>query len=347
MAARERNNYSDDLFADSRMTFGEHLEELRTHLWRAVVGFLVCLVVSLFFGREVLQFIAAPVEKQLNKFFDERVARSRDDLAAGKPDAVAMNQPREVAMEVHRGDFAALQGKDAPADGPEWMPLRLRVPPLELAIALNEAERQIGRRPGLSTLSVQEGFLAYFKVSIFSGLVIGSPWIIYQIWLFVAAGLYPHEKRFVYTYLPFSVGLFIGGVLICQFIVMPKAIEALLWFNKWTGLEPDVRFSEWLGFALLMPLVFGLSFQVPLIMLFLERIGVMTVEGYWGMWKLNFFLIHVFAAIVTPSIDPLSMEFLALPMFGLYLLGILLCKLNPREPDLDVDVPESGEQVGV
>jgi sec-independent protein translocase protein TatC len=94
-----------------------------------------------------------------------------------------------------------------------------------------------------------------------------------------------------------------------------------------------------------MPLVFGISFQLPLVMLFLERIGVMTVATYLSMWKPALFLIHVFAAIITPSIDIVSMEFLAIPMFGLYMLGILLCRLNPREPDLNLDVPESEESI--
>jgi sec-independent protein translocase protein TatC len=216
-----------------------------------------------------------------------------------------------------------------------------------MAIALSDAERLVGRRPHLSTLSVQEAFLAYFKVCMLCGFVLGSPWIFYQLWLFVAAGLYPHEKRFVHVFLPFSIGLFLIGVTVCQFLVLPKAIEALLWFNQWVGLEPDIRFNEWLGFAILMPLVFGISFQLPLVMLFLERIGVMTVASYLSVWKLAFFIIHVFAAVITPSIDIVSMECLALPMFGLYLLGVLLCKLRPRQPDLDLDVPEPEESVEV
>lgn len=339
MALRDKYNYSEDLFADTRMTFGEHLEELRKHLWRAVYGFLICLAGSLFIGRPVLRFIAAPVEEQMEEFYQRRVAAVQADMEAQSKNILALNQPKEVEIE-------EWVEPDGPQSG-RWLRKRLRIPPLEWSIALSEAQRLIGRRPHLSTLSIEESFMAFFKVSIFCGLVIGSPWIIYQIWLFVAAGLYPHEKQFVYSYLPFSIGLFIAGVLICQFIVMPKAIGALLWFNEWLGMEPDLRFSEWLSFAILMPLVFGVSFQLPLVMMFLERIGVTTVAGYWGMWKINFFLLHVLAAVITPSIDIISMELLALPLFGLYVLGILLCKLNPHDRDLDLDVPESEEQVGV
>ena len=62
--------------------------------------------------------------------------------------------------------------------------------------------------------------------------------------------------------------------------MIPKAIEALLWFNEWLGIKPDLRFNEWLGFAIMMPIVFGVSFQLPLVMMFLERIGILTVEMY-------------------------------------------------------------------
>jgi len=180
-----------------------------------------------------------------------------------------------------------------------------------------------------------------------TALVLGSPWIFWQVWLFVAAGLYPHEKRLIHVYLPISLGLFIIGVLVCQFLVMPKAIEALLWFNEWLGFEPDLRFNEWLGFAIMMPLVFGISFQLPLVMMFLERIGLVSIQAYFSKWKIAFFLIHVFAAVITPSVDVISMELLALPMFGLYGLGILLCKLNPHRTPVDFDVPESEELVEV
>src|SRR5439155_12176307 len=139
--------------------------------------------------------------------------------------------------------------------------------PLDWALAQRKANRLLERPATLTTLSISEGFMVYFKVSLLCGLVLASPWVFYQIWAFIAAGLYPHEKRYVHVYLPFSLGLFLVGVLICEFLVMPKAVEALLWFNEWIGLEPDMRLNEWLGFAIWMPVIFGLSFQTPLAML--------------------------------------------------------------------------------
>ena len=104
----------------------------------------------------------------------------------------------------------------------------MRVRPVNLAVDMAKSLQLVNRRPGLSTLSPVEAFTAYIKVCLMCGLVISSPWVFYQIWSFIAAGLYPAEKRIVNLYLPISVILFVGGVLFCQFFVLPKALDALL-----------------------------------------------------------------------------------------------------------------------
>src|SRR5262249_33677268 len=142
------------------------------------------------------------------------------------------------------------------------------------------ALRAMGPRPSLMTLTAMEAMMVYFKVSLVCGVVLGSPWIFWQIWSFVAAGLYPHEKKYVNGYGPFSLGLFVAGVLLCEFFVIPRAIEALLWFNQWLNIEPNFRLEDWLSFAIMVPLIFGISFQLPLVMLFLERIGIANIDQY-------------------------------------------------------------------
>jgi sec-independent protein translocase protein TatC len=204
--------------------------------------------------------------------------------------------------------------------------------PVQDAVNRFKPNQQVGKKFALTTLSVQEAFMVYIKVSLVTGFVLGAPWIFYQIWSFVAVGLYPHEKRLVNVYLPFSVGLFIFGVLLCEFFVIPKAVEALLWFNEWIGLEPDLRLSEWLGFAIMMPLVFGISFQMPLVMLFIYRIGLMSTETFREKRRIIWFFMAVFAAVITPSTDPWSMLMLWVPLCLLFELGIYLCALYPQPP---------------
>ena len=156
--------------------------------------------------------------------------------------------------------------------------------------------------------------------------------------MFVAAGLYPHERHIVYKFIPFSLGLFLAGAVICQFIVIPQAVGALLWFNEWLGLEPDLRISEWLSFAIILPLVFGLAFQTPIVVYFIERLGLVTVEGMRERRKVICFVIALTSAFITPS-DPYSMVFLWAPMYLLFELGIYLAARAPR-PTFEEDDDE-------
>jgi sec-independent protein translocase protein TatC len=349
MSFADRNSNSEDLFADTRMTFGEHLEDLSKHMWRALYGFLVALLLGFAVSYPVLRFISAPVERQLQQFYDERIQKVQAQLDAGNNPAVEeANAPRPLDLDVNRDELTKALGVPIPAGaaGGEWVKLQVRVNPVPLAIAMARAQQLVYKRPGLSTLGPMEAFMALVKVSFLCGFVLGSPWIFMQLWAFVAAGLYPHEKRLVNVYLPVSIVLFLGGALLCQFLVIPKALEALLWFNYWTDLEPDLRFNEWLSFAILLPVLFGLSFQLPMVMLFLERIGIMAVESYLAKWRIAVFLIWAFAAIVTP-IDVFSMASLAVTMCALYGLGIGLCWLNPRNREEDIESPDSQEMVEV
>src|SRR5262249_49142306 len=134
-------------------------------------------------------------------------------------------------------------------------------------------------------------------------------------------------------------------VIICEFFVMPKAVEALLWFNEWLGLEPDMRLNEWLGFAIMMPVVFGISFQTPLVMLFLNRIGIMGGDSYREKRRLTRFFLALFAAVLPASTDPASRLFLWVPMCMLFELGIWLCLMSPTAPRSEMDEPEEEESL--
>ncbi len=357
MSSGDKQPDPDDFFTETRMSFGDHIEDLRTHLWRAIKGFVIALVFSFFIGKPVLAFIARPVEEQLAAFYDERVKRVAEDLKANDPEMVQMNEPRQMELLFPREqieqrlkiklDPTVLTVLKKDDKDVQYVSLTAEFRPLDLEISTHKARQKVGRRPVLSTLNVQEAFIVYFKVCIVTGFVIASPWVFFQIWSFVAAGLYPQEKRYVNVFLPVSLGLFLIGVAVCEFLVMPRAVEALLWFNQWLDLEPDLRLNEWLGFAIWMPVIFGASFQTPLVMLFLERIGVMTVAIYRGKRRIAWFVMAVFAAIITPSTDALSMLFLWVPMSLLYELGIGFCLLSPRRPKLDVDVPEPEDMVEV
>ena len=176
--------------------------------------------------------------------------------------------------------------------------------------------------------------MTYIKISMVAGFVLTSPWVFYQIWLFVAAGLFPSERKHVYIYLPMSLGLFLAGAIFCYFFVFPIVLDFLISFNKWLGIEIQPRLSEYISLALMLPVMFGISFQLPLIMLFLERIGVMTVKGYSENWRMAILVISIASMLLTPS-DPQSMLLMMFPLIILYVAGIQLCKFSPSAGTAD------------
>ena len=106
-------------------------------------------------------------------------------------------------------------------------------------------------------------------------------------------------------------------------------------------IEPDLRINEWMSFALLLPLAFGASFQLPLVMLFLERIGLFTVKSYLSSWRMAVLVIFLLALVLTPSGDPYTMCLMACPLTVLYFGGVLLCKVLPRGRRSKGKVPEA------
>jgi sec-independent protein translocase protein TatC len=315
----------DDVFAGSRMTVGEHIEELRSHWWRAIKGFGVALIVGLLIGSYVLDFMTVQVKEQLLVFHQRRIANMREKLRHD-PELQKLNEPRIVNHEVNIRALALTLGVPAPKE--QWWVLPTRTRPLEEALRLDEDFLAVKGAP-LIVMNPTEGIVVFMKVCLATAFVLASPWIFFQLWSFVAAGMYAHEKRLVHLFLPFSVILFLGGVALCQFIVMPAALEYLLQINEWLGFQPEFRLTEWLGFAVFLPLVFGISFQTPLVMLVLQRIGIISVEAFRRKRKLAWFLLAVFAAVITPTPDPINMMFLAVPMGLLYELGIAMCRFLP------------------
>lgn len=204
-------------------------------------------------------------------------------------------------------------------DMPVWKPVRIRV----------------------QALNAQEAFMIWMKASFMTGLVLSSPWIFYQIWIFVSAGLYPHEKGYVFTFLPISFLLFGAGALLAIGFVFQPVLNFLFYFNGLLEIDPDPRIGEWLGFVLLLPLAFGLSFQLPLVMLLINRIGLVSVQAYLEHWRVAILVIAVSAMIITPGGDPYSMLLMMAPLVGLYFLGIGMCKWMPqgRNPFSEVYEP--------
>lgn len=351
-----RHDYPEDIFADTRMSFGDHIEELRNHMIRAGIGLVICLVIGFVIdglgyymdvdevgvGRPMMYLIQENVTIPVNEFQLARLEAYKEKVAEGRIKDIREAQPIRVQISTEglREYFSPKENTEIP----DLIETEIQMPQSDVYIAAKQAELDDGQGKRLSALSVQEPLIVYFKVSLLCGVVIASPYLFWQLWSFVGVGLYPHERKYIFTYLPFSLFLFLSGVLLCQFYVMPLAVRAMLSFNTWLDIDPDIRLSEWLNFAILLPLVFGVSFQTPLFMLFFERIGIFTTEDYVKRWRMAMFVMAGSAAMITPP-DIVSMVSLCGPMFGLYIFGIWLCKLIPRPVD-EFDT-ESADDVAV
>ncbi|MGI6402582.1 MAG: twin-arginine translocase subunit TatC [Thermoguttaceae bacterium] len=187
-------------------------------------------------------------------------------------------------------------------------------------------------------LSVQESFVIFLKTALFLGIIIGSPGVFYYFWRFVGAGLYPNEKKYVYRFLPLSITLFLLGFALAFFVVFQFMLQFLFRFNAGMDIEPDTRISEWLNFALLIPVAFGIAFQLPLAMFVLERLRIFSIKIYLEKWRIAIFSVACLAMLITPP-DPWSMLFMLSCLIFLYFGGILLCKIFPR-PKSEFDIDE-------
>lgn len=197
---------------------------------------------------------------------------------------------------------------------------RLETVPLEIWRKTNYKPQSLG---------VTEPFFVWLKAGLLGGLTLAAPFVFYELWAFVAAGLYPHEKKYVHLFLPVSLMLFAAGVLMAFFFVFSPVLEFLFTFNSSLNIAPEIRIGEWLSFAMFLPLGFGVAFQLPLVMLFVNRIGLVSVQTYLAKWRIAIMVIFVLSMFLTPA-DPISMLLLAVPLTGLYFLGIGMCVLMPR-----------------
>lgn len=337
---------SEDLFEDTKMSFGEHLEELRGSLTRALGGLLVGFLVGLVVAHYVVQFIESPLRDALEKYYLEtdllRLAKERgEELPKELVDFMSDNrmitdevfveasQLARLAEEYPR-QLETLQKTDDEQQSDAKKP-DVRDQKLAFPDGRGMLKTRIWRplRTQVSSLSAQEAFMIWLKAGFVTGLIIASPWIFWQIWLFIAAGLYPHEKQYVYIYLPFSLILFLAGAATAFFFVFEPVLDFLFGFNRLMNIDPDPRISEWISFVLILPLGFGISFQLPLVMLFLNRIGIFSLQAYTEKWRIAILAIFVIAMFLTPA-DPISMLLMAVPLTILYFLGIGLCIWMPK-----------------
>jgi len=186
---------------------------------------------------------------------------------------------------------------------------------------------------------VQEPFFTAIKVAFFSGLMIALPVIFWQFWLFVAPGLYEHEKKMVLPFVFFATLMFLTGAAFCYYIVIPIGFKFLINFGSalFTAL-PSI--GEYVGFFTKLLIAFGIAFEMPVVTFFLAKLGLVDDQTLRGFFRYAVIFIFIFSALLTPP-DVITQFLMAGPMILLYGASILIAKsVNPApppEPETDED----------
>ncbi len=174
-----------------------------------------------------------------------------------------------------------------------------------------------------------EAFFSYLKVAFLSGIMLAAPVILYEFWMFVAPGLYHKEKRILLPIVFLSSLFFVGGALFGYFVVFPFGFQFFLSFATET-IQPLPSMKEYLSFASKLLLAFGIVFELPLLLTFMSRLGLVSVAFLKKNRKYAFLLFFVMAAILTPP-DVVTQTMMALPMMVLYEISILGARLFERK----------------
>jgi sec-independent protein translocase protein TatC len=196
----------------------------------------------------------------------------------------------------------------------------------------------------LNYTSYLEPFLVYLKVAIYGGLFAAAPWMLWQLWIFVAPGLYKREKKVVIPFLLSGTLLFYGGAAFCYFLVMPYAFPALANIAG-PDMRPLLTMREQLTLVLAMMLGFGIIFEVPVVIAFLSMIGLVD-HKFLAKYRRHAIVVNtIVAAVITPTGDPFNLALMAIPMIVFYEIGIVLARFlgKKKEPAVDAAAPGATE----
>lgn len=332
-----------------QMSFLEHFDELRKRLIRSIVFVLLAATFSWFVSDRIYNFLARPVQRALAEAQQRRRVTiaglngqvSTLPLSSLKKDdrvrfvfpettqlgAATMPAGASVIARVDKdsqGNLGLFTDEPLSA-GNELVPKDVRLP-----IDLNKGYDKLPDiNDKLVVTTALEPFALYVKVSLYAALAISIPFLLWQIWAFVAPGLYPHERKYVTPFITLSSVFFVLGAATAYYIIFPPAAKYLL------GLGQDFRLllkaDDYFDFIILLMLGMGLVAQMPAITYVLARMGLITARWMLKVWRVAIIAILIVAAVVSPTNDIPNMLLFALPMFVLYAISIVVAWISGRE----------------
>jgi sec-independent protein translocase protein TatC len=332
----------------AQMSFLEHLDELRRRLIRSAVFVFVAFFGCWFVSDYIYNFLALPVRRAL-------ADAQRRQLPLGGLTGNESVMPLSAARE---GDTGRYVFAETTKLGASLIPVGASV----MAKVARDAEGKLGlftdeplyagntiipkgvrlpfepgarpdALPGIDDRLVVntaiEPFSLYVKVSLYAALCLSVPFLLWQIWAFVAPGLYPHERGYAVPFILLSSVAFVAGAAFAYYVIFPPAAAYLL------GLGQDFRLllkaDDYFDFIILVMLGMGLVFQMPAVTYILARIGLVTAGLLVRVWKISLIVILVAAAVLSPTNDIPNMMLFAAPMVVLYFISIFVAWIFGRQ----------------
>ncbi|MES2660723.1 MAG: twin-arginine translocase subunit TatC [Verrucomicrobiota bacterium] len=342
---------------DHEKPFLEHLEDLRTMITRVVITLLISMIVCFAFNKTLMEFFRRPVDQvlitQLKATLPEDAPRPPSVEIWGKARNVehaAMNlvpDQRELFYQSLGDDTLVFHAKsisllravmvlpeakqkafiDSLADTNEF---KLQVKALLKSKPSTDSGPQ-GNLKMMSALKPTEGFMLSMKLSFVAGIVLAFPLLLLFILQFVLPGLHSHEKRVMWPAMAVGFGLFLAGTAFAYYWVLPRA---LLFFYQWSGdmgISNDWRIGEYISFATQFTLLFGASFELPVVVMVFVKLGMLSYETMSKTRSYAIVGIFVAAAILTPTPDVFTLVLMALPMIILYEICIWLAYFDRKK----------------
>ena len=294
-------------------SFLEHLEDLRWTLIRCAVSILLGVLACLSAGNFIIGLLEAPLV---------RAQRARPD----KEPVVVITLGTNILSRLPAAKF--------PVPGGGTNDVMLRVAPVQLqgttVLALvpdtnPPATAGYSMQVSLKTYSPGGGFTIAVQLAIFGGLTLSAPFVLFFLGQFILPALHMHEKRFLYRIAGASSVLFFAGIAFCYFVLLPITLGTTAAFSNWLGFSADEwRADEYISFCCWFLLGMGLSFQLPMVLLTLVKVGLLDVAGL-AKYRAYFYVgILVIAGFVTPDGNPFTMMLMAAPLMALYELSVVI-----------------------
>jgi len=346
---------------DHEKPFLEHLEDLRVMVTRIVLTLVISMIICFTFQSELMSLLRAPAEKVLLTKQQETMpdggkhkgikvptvevwaeAKRVEQIASGLDEAQRkwfyenLNEPD---LEFHANSVSLLRAvKALPEEKRMDFVKNLGVGEemIRQLKALLESDPDVDVDAGsnirmMSALKPTETFMLSMKLAFFAGIVLAFPLLLLFILQFVLPGLHEKERRMIWPAIAVGFGLFLGGVSFAYFLVLPKA---LFFFHEWStslGVSNDWRIGEYISFATRFTLLFGLSFELPVIVMVLVKLGLLTYDSMARTRSYAILAIYIAAAVITPTPDIMTLNLMAIPMLVLYEICIWLAWLDRKK----------------